>query len=386
MALSHSPSIITNGLVYYHDMGNTLKSWKGAPATNLYTDGDYSSGALHPVRSGTWAIVEDPRDSTKKVLKATPSASNQYHGKDITSVVSTLYSLQMQIYVSTDFNGTLVSMYPEQGGSGAARYYDLTKKGTWQSLKYDGISASTTNIRMLAYVLSAFTTGYVLISNTGVEQNAFATPFVAGTRSNTQAIVDLRNTNTVTANLTYASDNTFSFDYTLPGYISVPLSTAFNKTEGTMNFWLYPTRYNGGNGYFVNREDATANATDWFWIGPYSDTFYFRIGNGTDCCSNDLSFGSVSTVIPLNNWINMCFTWKANGTSVIYKNGVLHTSRAIGNIPNTNPAANGRLGLGHGNLDSYFNGKMPIAQIYNRQFTAAEVLQNFNALRGRYGV
>jgi hypothetical protein len=35
MALVHSPSIVTSGLVFYYDMNNTQKSWKGAPATNL---------------------------------------------------------------------------------------------------------------------------------------------------------------------------------------------------------------------------------------------------------------------------------------------------------------------------------------------------------------
>jgi hypothetical protein len=201
------------------------------------------------------------------------------------------------------------------------------------------------------------------------------------------AISDLMDLNTINASsLTYASDGTFSFTYSNPSYISIPLASAFNKTEGTMNFWVYPTRYNGGNGYFVNREDSTANATDWFWIGPYSDTFYFRLGNGSDCCSNDLSFGSVSSVIPLNTWTNMCFSWRANGTSVIYKNGMVLTSRSIGNVPNTNPASNGRIGLGHGNADDYFNGRMPSVQIYNRQLTDIEVSQNFNAIRGRYGI
>jgi hypothetical protein len=185
---------------------------------------------------------------------------------------------------------------------------------------------------------------------------------------------------------TYSSDRTFTFNYDAPNYITVPLATSFNKTEGTMNFWVYPTIYNGGNGYFVNREDATANAVDWFWIGPYSDSFYFRLGNGSDCCSNDLSFGSVSSVIPINTWTNMCFTWKSNVTSAIYKNGNLLTSRSLGNVPNTNPALNGRIGLGHANGPSYFNGKMPIVQIYNRQLTALEVQQNFNSMRGRYGI
>jgi hypothetical protein len=82
----------------------------------------------------------------------------------------------------------------------------------------------------------------------------------------------------------------------------------------------------------------------------------------------------------------MCFTWVANGTSAIYKNGVLLSSRSIGNIPATNPAANGRIGLGHDYADDYFHGKMGSVSIYNRPLSAAEVRRNFDALRGRYGL
>jgi hypothetical protein len=34
----------------------------------------------------------------------------------------------------------------------------------------------------------------------------------------------------------------------------------------------------------------------------------------------------------------------------------------------------------------YFTGNIAIAQLYNRALSADEVLQNFNALRGRYGI
>jgi len=36
--------------------------------------------------------------------------------------------------------------------------------------------------------------------------------------------------------------------------------------------------------------------------------------------------------------------------------------------------------------ENYFSGKVGIARIYNRALSAAEILQNFNALRGRYGI
>ena len=34
MSCSSGPNIVTNGLVFEYDMGNTQKSWKGKPTTN----------------------------------------------------------------------------------------------------------------------------------------------------------------------------------------------------------------------------------------------------------------------------------------------------------------------------------------------------------------
>jgi hypothetical protein len=182
------------------------------------------------------------------------------------------------------------------------------------------------------------------------------------------------------------TDKTFNFNSGSPSSITIPLATSFNKLEGTINMWVYPTSYNGGNGYFVNRTDSTPNAVDWLWVGPYSGTMCFRIGNGSDCCSLDLLVGNWYSYVPLNTWKNLTFSWKSGVTSNIYINGDLITSRAISTIPATNPESTGRIGLGHGNADSYFNGKIPITQFYNRMLPASEIKQNFNALRGRYGI
>ena len=38
MSLSHAPKIKTDGLVFYYDMENTQKSWKGAPTININLD------------------------------------------------------------------------------------------------------------------------------------------------------------------------------------------------------------------------------------------------------------------------------------------------------------------------------------------------------------
>ena len=227
------------------------------------------------------------------------------------------------------------------------------------------------------------------LANIQFESGSVANNTAAYTRSNTQSIIDLtgNGSNVVTAgSLTYASDGSFSFTSGNPSTVQIPLATAFNKLAGTVNVWIYPTSYNGGNGIFSNRTDSTPNAVDWLWIGPYSGTFYFRIGDGSTCCNNDNSFANYYTLVPLNTWTNLCCTWSSGGTSAVYINGQLYQSRAISTIPSTNPASYGQFGLGHSNAATYFDGKMPIGQIYNRQLSSAEVLQNFNAIRGRYGI
>jgi len=359
-----------------------------APGNNPtpFVDGTrYTNNNLETVSTPTWN--QSASSASGGTLTFTSGSYDTKGTWDLYKTYSGLstatnYTWSASVKKGTATNLIVTMNNTQDWNTGPANTFSEFSSTEWKRVS---ITGTTTSGSFNIHLASSYNTGFRDTIQTG------GTILIQDVRlqltSSQTAIQDLVDQNTIAAtSLTYASDGTFSFNYDTPNYITVPLASALNKTEGTMNFWVYPTRYSGGNGYFVNREDATANAVDWFWIGPYSDTFYFRLGNGSDCCSNDLSFGSVSTVIPINTWTNMCFTWKSNGTSAIYKNGNLVTSRSLGNVPNTNPASNGRIGLGHGNGPSYFDGKMPIVQIYNRQFTAGEVLQNFNALRGRYGI
>lgn len=169
--------------------------------------------------------------------------------------------------------------------------------------------------------------------------------------------------------------------------IQIPLAGNLNKLEGTISCWAYPTGYSGSNGIFVNRDNSTANAIDWLWLGFWSSgsLFYFRLGNGSACCNNDLTFSSASSAVPLNTWTNITASWKSGGTSNIYINGSLKTTRSISTIPNTNPSSTGRIGLGHvsGSSGSW-NGKIDQFKIYQRQLTAEQIYKNYMALKGRY--
>lgn len=92
-------------------------------------------------------------------------------------------------------------------------------------------------------------------------------------------------------------------------------------------------------------------------------------------------FNSNAT-LTTNTWYNLVLV--CTGSQVLlYINGTLDIS-----VNTSGPAftANG-IGIGaDSNGSSPFNGYIAEARVYNKALTAAEVRQNFNALRGRFGL
>ena len=95
--------------------------------------------------------------------------------------------------------------------------------------------------------------------------------------------------------------------------------------------------------------------------------------------------------VRINQWTNGTITIDTTlGTNPvkIYENGSLYwEGNTDGSASNLN-VGNFASGLGRkiSSNSEYFIGNIAITQIYNRALTAAEVSQNFNALRGRFGI
>ena len=86
------------------------------------------------------------------------------------------------------------------------------------------------------------------------------------------------------------------------------------------------------------------------------------------------------------NWRHIVFTFDGNvvdgGTASLYINGSLITST-------TNESSNSSFGgPGFSNTGSSYahDGSASVLRVYNRALSTTEVAQNFNALRGRYGI
>jgi hypothetical protein len=92
--------------------------------------------------------------------------------------------------------------------------------------------------------------------------------------------------------------------------------------------------------------------------------------------------GAVFTNIVSNTWYMLTHTYNyTTKSSKLYKNGVLVSSTTM----TVDLFATGLISIGYyGFGGGYFNGKIPIVQIYKRDISDAEVLQNYNTLKSRF--
>ena len=111
----------------------------------------------------------------------------------------------------------------------------------------------------------------------------------------------------------------------------------------------------------------------------------FVDGNYTTTIVNQNTF-TVTTAGPATTSGNFYFSTSQNqGTAKVYLNGEYKTI-ASGNISNgaNDPPFN--IGRDGGALNNYFSGKIANCQLYDRRLTDAEVLQNYNHFKTRFGL
>ena len=83
-------------------------------------------------------------------------------------------------------------------------------------------------------------------------------------------------------------------------------------------------------------------------------------------------------------WFNSCGTYSSASTR-IYTNGVLEGTIANQTLLSQTGVKEGRIAADAGTVN-YMGGNVAIVQIYNRALTAAEITQNYNATKGRFGL
>ena len=177
-----------------------------------------------------------------------------------------------------------------------------------------------------------------------------------------------------------ASGGSISFDGG-NDYANLGAAAYFNGlTDITLNFWVLPqtsaaqriifSRYNNGtlNGFMVLHD------TD--------NKFYF---DGRESNAQYLRVGTLNTYA-VDSWHNVTVT-KSGNSWKIYINGVLENSATLG-LGNVawlmqNGAQIGAIFQGNGS-QIYGKSNVAVAMAYSRALSAAEVLQNYDALKLRF--
>lgn len=150
-------------------------------------------------------------------------------------------------------------------------------------------------------------------------------------------------------------------------------------TDMTISTWIYPMTevqaddracllvITGGNGAYMSLNKSTLQMSN-YWYGHPPNLGYHETG----------------AAITRNTWNNFICVWNySTGYAYQYTNGVKTTSSAT-----QGSAATGTtIWVGNeGGTSRQFSGGMALLQLYNVALADAQVLDNFNSLRGRFGI
>jgi hypothetical protein len=183
------------------------------------------------------------------------------------------------------------------------------------------------------------------------------------------------------------SNGAITFDG-VDDYVNITNSNVYSLSSNfTFSCWVKiistPSGIVGIFGTFDDNNVTGSPFSGWsFWLFSTTGLTYFTLitGNGNVAYSTIRS----NSTYTLNTWYNLTGV-NTGGTTYLYVNGIQQTQTSSAAI--IAPTSGSVIGRAYPNTaDYYLNGSVASSQIYNRALSQEEITQNFNALRGRYGI
>lgn len=383
MSVAAGPKIANDGLVFAYDMNNTQKSRRGAPTTNLMPDPlNLATGRSPPASCGSsftdftsGGPDNGPFVRVNRVTATGLSADWPWQIGYPTIPIGTTFRFSCYARSINNTVGTIEFSNPDAEEvsnlltTDWKRYSATFTSGIQSNLQFLRINRSNSNDKTIGSIYD--------VANAQMEIQLYDTPFVNGTRSSTQSILDLTDNNTITVNgLTYASDNTFSFNGT-SGYIeTMPIPLTGTSTQSlTWECWVNPT---GATGDIINmRRPSTGWNMCPIWASNFR--FYAKVWSNANLSAlADFTLNQTYHLALVRNY--------TTNTNSFYVNGVLQSSQ-VGAYSASGDSNNHYIGrAGSQATNTHFNGSIFNTKIYTTALSASEVQQNFNATRSRYGI
>jgi hypothetical protein len=386
--------IATNGLVFAYDTGDTNNSFLGRPTSNVLANAGMS-------------IYNNVPGSVSATLTAT---SEIYRGATVYKETLTALDSSGASWLSgcnnpgigvvtgggggsaNTYTGHTIYFKPTVPMCGCPCYTNYSNIGGWQSnCNIENMGDGWFRAYVLWYDTVSRSDGKYWAINpasTGVGQTVtiyWAGPFredlnsttisqfVNGTRSTSQALIDLTGNSNVTVNnnpfTAPAINPQLNFDGT-----NDFISSDRNIVHGTSEFSYFA----------VVKLQGKPSLGTIFENGSWTSCLLIRYENtGITIYSMGSYWGFFSFNPPLDTWYHLGFIRRGN-TIFFYVNGV--QSGSIGFTANISPSSNLYVGMSQHAFGQCFNGSINVASVYTRALTDGEILDNYNHYKTRFGL
>ena len=387
----------TDALVFAYDTGDAVNSYKGRPTVNQFLHHGVSGkgsaadnfvtfpiqGTAGFKRLGYGQTFGDYTIKPEDVVyryDTVDSAACHYHGNTASVPEGVYVVFSFDFYLSptiTVENGSIANVENYGNGAlsgGVTGVNASTEKGVWhRRVQVYGpkVGATPGTQAMFLYpggcgTRLSSTPGYILYKNPQVEFVNYTTesPFVQGTRSATEGLLDLTGTTSIDlSNVSFDSNAQMEFDGT-----DDVVTTSFSATtipNVTIEAVVYRNQTTGRYEAIVQNNTAGDDA---LYVNPSGFLMFWPCGPS-------------GLTVPTGQWSYVAVSY--NGTTLTYRvNGTEQVVTATcSHITDWDFL---RVG-GHGTTDSErWIGKIAVAKVYNRALSAAEVQSNFKNYRKRF--
>ena len=384
MATAGGPNIERDGLVFGYDTGygiadndTSTRFYPGKPTTNEISDANLMSG-WSPYSNGNDGTFTTEFGTVGYKIDNKASWNGLHRDFSLPSPGTYTFSALFRYRGGSSSNNGATVYISGWGGGDTATAIDKSKVNEWQRIEK---TISVTNTTLRFYIISYGGSGAVSswdVTMPQIEQQSTRSPFLTGTRSSTQSLIDLtKSTNIDVSNISFDNTNHPTFDGT-DDRITLPAGSY--ETIGTSDFTVET----------VCKNTKTSSYNHFFSVKDQYH-FAFKASNTSTGILYVYRTSALSTASAIAAYIPSRSDYyhllcKREGDNLeIFVNGVSKgTKSGWNNISIDNNAHPSYIGWGNGS--EYTGGSIPVTKIYNRALSAEEVQQNFNAYKNRFNI
>ena len=429
MSTSGGPRILSDNLVLCLD-AHDAKSYAGEPTTNLSANSDYSGATLDSVNSssnGGWgstfdrwvSLIEGPAGKKVRAFHLNlTGTTGSAHAEGAPYELSGIDSQYGSLTSGNSYRASAWAKVIRADGSSTAQTSsnllyltgtaslgssDMTVGTEWTRISASFSISSTGNYRLRHYFYNVSVGDVLVIAEPQIELKGYATPYVYSSRAYNTSWKDRVSSNYAA----FYNEALTRTGHYRDGQVILPINSShvdfdgsndmvtFSNDAGLFRYTPSGSTYNNSltiEAWFRINNNDSGNIISYPWNG--NGEYNWRLLDTSVIFSGA---GSVSiSGVNDGNWHQLVAT--ATSTTVkAYIDGSLsgttnHTSEYTGPTHGVTAHSFAIMTLypygtwAAGNTGFSTDGQFAIARIYNRELSAAEIKQNFNAQRRRFGI